>query len=297
MPASAKAETGRRRRKGLWVAIGLAVAIGAAAAAVAATSRTRFGWRVHSEVKRMWASAAPPQPLDRARLRVLPFPVQDYLERALGGRERTISTARLRHGGTFRTRLDGPWTPIRGEQYFAADPPGFVWWGRLRIAPGLWIEARDRSLGGAGSMLVEAASAFPLANGRGPELDQAAMLRLLGEMLWFPTALMDERHVAWTSLDDRRALARLRIDGREASAVFEFGDDGLPSAFQADRYRDLGQGRSALTPFVGEAADYGEVDGVLVPQRVTASWVVDGRRVPYARFLVEQLEYDVTDPF
>jgi hypothetical protein len=41
-----------------------------------------------------------------------------------------------------------------------------------------------------------------LANSTGPQLDRGALLRLLGEMTWFPTALVDSRYVRW------------RIDGR-----------------------------------------------------------------------------------
>jgi hypothetical protein len=287
---------GRAKRKGLWAALGVAAAIAALGALVWAEG-VLFRRRVASETTEMWAAAAEPRPIDRARLGALPIPVRRYLERAIGARQRPVRTVRLGHGGTFRTKLDGAWAPIRGEQYFAADPPGFVWWGRVRMAPGLWIEARDRSVGGVGSMLVKAASTVTLADARGPELDQGALLRLLGEMLWFPTALLDARYVTWTALDDRRALAALRVGGREAAAVFEFGEDGLPAAFQAERYRDLGNGRSVLTPFRGESADYREVDGMLVPHRMTAAWEVDGRPIPYARFLVERLEYDAVAPF
>ncbi len=56
-----------------------------------------------------------------------------------------MSTARVRHGGSFRTSLDGKWLPIRGEQWLTADPPGFVWHGRVALLPSLWsTRATDR---------------------------------------------------------------------------------------------------------------------------------------------------------
>lgn len=278
------------------MAIGGIAALAGALGALVSANRQRFGRRVATEARAMWAGAAEPLPIDGGRRAVLPYPVQQYLERALGAR-RAVRTVRLRHGGTFRTRLDGKWVAIRGEQYFAAAPPGFVWWGRVRMSPGVWVDARDRSLGGEGNMLVKAASTFTIADSRGPELDQGALLRLLAEMVWFPSALVDDRYVGWTSLDDHRALATLRVGGREVSGVFEFREDGLPAAFRADRYRDLGGGRGTLTPFVGQPADYREVDGLLVPHRMTAAWEVGGRRIPYAEFLVERIEYDVPAPW
>ena len=281
----------------LWVAFWIAVLIVGAFGLVACVNRLRFARRVASEAKEMLATSGEPRPIDRNRLATLPAPVRRYLEKALGFRERSVRSVRLRHGGTFRTSLDGKWLPIHGEQYFAVDPPGFIWWGRIAMMPGLWVEARDRSVGGTGNMLVRAESTFTLADARGPELDQGALLRLLGEMVWFPTSFLDERYVTWSAVDDRHATAALRVGGREVSGVYEFGDDGFPMAFRAERYRDLGGGRSALTPFIGESADFRDEGGLLVPHRMIALWHVGEEAVPYARFLVEQLENDVPAPF
>jgi len=281
----------------LWLALWIGVLAIGAFGVVASANSLRFSRRVAREVRQMWSDSVEPIGIHRRRFEELPGLVRDYATRAVGGRELAVQRVRLRHGGTFRPSLDGAWLPIRGEQYFVADPPGFVWWGRARIAPGLWIDARDRCVGGRGSMLVSAESSFTLADSAGPELDQGALLRLLGEMAWFPTALLDDRYVAWTAVDERRARATLRVDEREVTGVFEFGEDGLPAAFFADRYRDLGGGKSALTPFSGELTDYREVEGLLVPHQVTGHWHVGGQRIPYARFQVERLEYEATGPF
>jgi hypothetical protein len=74
-----------------------------------------------------------------------------------------------------------------------ADPPRFIWFGPISMIPGPWVGARDNSVGGLGDMLVLVESTFTLAASRGPQLDQGALLRLLGEMVWSPTSLLDER--------------------------------------------------------------------------------------------------------
>jgi len=281
----------------LWLVLWIVVLAMGAFGVMASANSLRFGRRVAQDARQMWTGAAEPHPIDRGWIEGLPTPVRRYADKAVGERQRAVRSVRLRHGGTFRPKLDGVWMPIRGDEYFAADPPGFVWWGRVRAAPGLWVDARDRSVGGVGSMLISAESTFTLAESAGPEMDQGALLRLLGEMPLLPTALLDPRYVTWTAVDDRRAGATLRVNGREAAGVFEFGDDGLPTSFLADRQRDLGGGRSVLTPWSGELADYREVDGMLAPHRMAASWHVDGKPIPYVRFLVETLEYDTTAPF
>ena len=264
---------------------------------VASANSLRFGRRVAREARGMWDSPGEPRAIDRERVGELPPPVRRYLARAVGARAVAVRTVRLRHGGTFRPKLDGAWLSIRGDEYFAADPPGFVWWGRARVAPGVWVEARDRSVGGVGNMLVSVESTFTLADSKGPGMDQGALLRLLAEMPWMPTALFDERYVTWTSVDDRRAGARLRVSGREVAGVFRFGTDGLITAFTADRHRDLGAGQSVLTPWSGQYQDYREIEGMMVPHSVVVSWNVDGQDTPYARFSVERLEFDTNAPF
>lgn len=52
-----------------------------------------------------------------------------------------------------------------------------------------------------------------------------------------------------------------------------------------------------LTPWSGDIADYREVDGLLVPHQMIASWDVGGQHIPYLRFLVERLEFDPAAPF
>jgi hypothetical protein len=173
-------------------------------------------------------------------------------------------------GGTFRPSLNGSWSPIRGEQHFTADPPGFIWWGRVRMFPGLWIDARDPSANGIGNMFVTMESTFTIADSRGPQLDEGALMCLLGELTWLPTAFLDGRYVQWSALDEHRATATLQVNDRWATAAFEFRPDGLPAAFLAERYYDDGGGKGVMTPWVGRFSDYRSVDGVLVPTR---SWL------------------------
>jgi hypothetical protein len=86
---------------------------------------------------------------------------------------------------------------------------------------------------------------------------QGAFLRLLGAMVWLPTSFLDERYVTWAPLDERRATATLRVGGDEVGGVYEFGEDWRPTAFPADRYRDLAGGRRALTRHSGRGAVIG----------------------------------------
>lgn len=280
-----------------WVVLWSGVTLAGLAGAVASTNSIRFQRRVTGEARSMLAATGGRQPVDRAALESVPAPVRRYLTKAIGPRGEAVRTARLQQDGAFRPALSGSWYPLKAAQYFTADPPGFLWWGRVRLTPGIWMEARDRSIGGAGNMLVVAESIITLADAAGPELDQGALLRLLGELMWLPTAYLDDRYIRWSAIDERHAKATLTVTGCEVTGVFEFGDDDLPAKFTAERFRDVGGGRSVLTPFLGESSDYREVDGLLVPHQMAGLWVIDGTPMPYALFHVTRIEFDVKEPF
>lgn len=220
----------------------------------------------------------------------LPAPVARWLARAVGDPARPVRTAHLRHGGSFRTSLDGRWAPIRGEQYFTADPPAFLWWGRIRVAPGVFVDGRDGSSDGVGRMRIDLWSLLRLADARGPDLDQGALVRLLGEMFWLPTALADARYVRWQAVDDRSAKATLSVAGRTAEGTFDFGEDDLPTTFRAMRMRAAGK-ESVLTPFEGTCHDHRLAGGLMVPHHVRGAWIVDGVRHEYVRFDIERIDY------
>jgi uncharacterized protein DUF6544 len=279
-----------------WCVLWVLVASAGVAGTFVSINSLRFARHFKADARHLLATA--PAPALRAdRLEALPAPVREYLRRALGDSPRSVQSVRFRHGGRFRTRLDGPWQEIRGEQYDTASPPGFIWWGRLSAAPGIWIDARDRGIDGKGNMRVSLDSSITLFNRVGKELDQGSMLRLLSDFVLLPSVLLDERHVSWKAVDDRHALATLRAPGISVSGTFEFGDDALARSFRADRYMDTGEGEARLLPWSGDYEDYRRVDGLLVPHHFIGYWHVDGQRIPYVDFVLETPEYDVREPF
>lgn len=271
----------------LWSA-GLVIA---AVGLVASVQSWRFGRLVAHDAVRLFALRGSGYPIQH--LKTLPPPVHRYAELVGATTHAPVLTMRLRHAGTFRTALDRPPMPIRGEQYFSSDLPGFVWWGRIAMAPGFWVEARDACIGAEGNMLIRVESTYTLGDARGPAMDEGSLLRLLAEMAWFPTSLLDERYVTWSPIDDRSARATLRLRGREVSASFFFGDDGLLARIAAERPRDDG----TRAPWMGEYSDYREVDGLHVPFVASVSWVLDGVRTEYAHWVLESFEFDRPEPF
>ncbi len=248
-------------------------------------NRVRFEARVASDVRALLAQ--PPSKEPRTVSAPLPAPVARYHELAVGQRA-PVRTLRVHHGGTFRLSPTGKALPIRGMQFFTADPPGFAWLGRIRMAPGVWVDAQDMVLAGKGSMRVWLDCSVTLANARGVELDQGSALRLLAEMPWYPTSLFDARSVTWAPIDSRHARATLRLGATEVSGVFEFGVDGLPVSFAASRFMD----KAGLRPWGGVYRDFRKLSGMLVPFEAEVTWQLEGGPYSYAHWFVDSMAYD-----
>ena len=271
-----------------WLVLMSALTVFGAVGVLVNVNQLRLQRRVEGEMGALFrsTSSSKPRPVD-----ALPPPAARYRELAIGERA-PVHTLKLRHAGTFCMSPTAEPQPIRGTQLFIANPPGFVWSAQVRMYPGLWVDARDMAANGVGSMRVLLDSTLTLADARGPEIDQGSALRLLAEMVWFPTALFDSRYVTWSAVDATHAVATLRFGEREVSATFEFGPDGLPARVTAERAMD----KRGLQPWGGTYRDWRKVSGMLVPFEATVSWHLQAGPFVYAHWLIEAMDYDVTGP-
>jgi hypothetical protein len=74
----------------------------------------------------------------------------------------------------------------------------------------------------------------------------------------------------------------------------EIDDAGRLVTISADRYRDIGRGKTVLNRWTGRCMDYLEFNGFRVPSSVEVSWNLDSGLFSYARFHVTSLEYNVS---
>jgi hypothetical protein len=273
-----------------WLITLIVLTLVGAGAALVQVNRTRFAQALARDVASL--RAITPHAGTHTEASGLPAPVERYRQLAIAGRP-PVQGLVLVHGGTFTMRPTAKPSPIRGVQHFTADPPGFVWSGHVALGPGLWVDVRDLSLDGLGGMRVLLDDTVRVVDARGPEIDQGSALRLLAELAWYPTAFFDTRFVRWDPVDATHAKVSLRIGKQDVSGVVEFGPDGLPARFVAQRFYAKG----GLEPWLGEYRDYRRVSGLLVPFDVSVSWQLATGTYTYAHWLVESVTFDaVTAP-
>jgi len=270
------------------------LAVLASVLALVAAARGRLHRRIDGETRALLSGArAPGSRVVEARdLETLPPPVRRWLEvSGTVGRPRA-TTVRLQQRGEMRTAPGKPWMPVVAEQYFSIDPPGFVWRVDAKMMRVLPIAGRDRYAGGHGNMLFKLASLITVADGSGPAVDQGAMLRYLGEIVWFPSGALSDT-ITWDPIDARSARATMRYGGISASAVFAFDEAGRFASLTADRYMSTGSG-ATLEKWLIPATGWRSVRGIEMPVRGNAVWKLPAGDFDYYRW--EILDVEVNQP-
>jgi hypothetical protein len=222
----------------------------------------------------------------------LPEPVVRYLRfSGVIGRKR-ISFVRVVHSGAFRTGADKPFLPIRGEYYLTTARPSFLWYGKVRMLPGLSVAAFDSYFDGKGRMLVKILSLFPVVDARSKETDSSAFGRCVAELAMAPTFFLDRRLVRWKPTG--RDSARCTVTDADFSTDAEFfvNPDGSLARTVVMRYYDRGNGAATLEKFTGIATAYKKHDGFMLPAKLEGYWNLKEGDLHYVSFVMDRYEIE-----
>lgn len=284
--------------QGLTLALALVAGAAAVSAALVALGRRRWAALTDALQTRLASGRAQPQPtrFDTRELEALPAVVQRYFRAVLADGAPIVASATVTHAGRFNMGESvDRWVAFRSRQYVQTCRPGFVWDGRIRMAPGLHVHVHDAYVAGEGRLHPAIAGLFDLADQRGGgELARGELMRFFAEAAWYPTALLPSQGVAWEAIDDRSAKATLTDAGHTVALTFDFDDAGLMAAVRAQaRGRSMG-GATVMRPWEGRWSNYQWRDGMRVPMTSEVAWLLppsEGGRKPYWRGTITSLQY------
>ena len=263
----------------------------AAIALAPLAGRYPFRRRVAREVAILLSSATGsvgPQQL-AARLDSLPEPVRRYLRFAIADGAQATRTIRLEHGGTFRTKPGQGWMPDPWSRVLLRRDAGIRMERECQPGAARVDRGSRQAVQRARRYAYEIGIAIPNRRRLGPEIDHGASLRWLVEAVWFPYAFVSDA-VCWEPVSGDAARVTVVQDGAPVAAVVEFDAEGRMARIRGERYRDMGGGKTALTPWLGRCSAYREFGPFRVPAQVEVAWVLDGVEFAYARFDVTAIE-------
>lgn len=208
----------------------------------------------------------------------LPRPVQKYFHYTGYLGKRKMSCAQLNWQDTFiRLSPRHDWMSITYQQVNAVPKPfrsALIQAKMMGIFP---LEGRDIYQEGQGNMLIKLAKLLKVADGKGAQMNQSALVTVLSEALIVPCYAL-QPYIRWLPADDLTAKAVITDHGIEASGTFTFNEAGEFVAFETDDrfYSETGKDYKKQKWSV-LASQYIEKDGVLIPSAFQAVWhSVDG---------------------
>lgn len=213
---------------------------------------------------------------------ILPNPVKKYFRLVLNKNQAKIKSVQLTHYGFFKTSPKNAWTKITGKQYFKADTPEFEWTGKTKL-----FKAVDKYQDGEGKLTVKLFSVFPIVKTKGVHVDQAELLRWLGESFWFPTNLFPSDNLRWLPIDSMNAKLTYTFNNLTVFYIVRFNKIGEITQLETERYMEKGR----LEKWVGKASDYKYFDGFKVPTHIEAFWKLKEGTFQYVNFFVDTIEY------
>ena len=218
----------------------------------------------------------------------LPEPVQRYFRHILKEGHPYISYVRLKHNGQFKTSLKTDWINIEGEQYFTTEKPGFIWKGKTSI-----FTARDMYLSDKGRLVVTLLSLFNIVDGQGESFNQGELLRWLGESVWFPTNLLPSANLQWMPIDDKSSKLTFDYKGLSLYFIVSFNENNEITQVETKRFMEA----ERLESWVDKFFDYKDINGVVIPTVITATWKLKEGDHNYVNFHVKEIEYNKPEKY
>lgn len=270
----------------IWISSGIALT-GASLAFVVKTATERLRARTNEEVRAMLKEAPREgSPVREEELAALPEPVRRWLSRAgVVGKPRA-QTVHLLQKGEMHASPEGAWFAVSAEQSFRADEPGFVWWMQGRMAKVLPLAGRDKLVSGEGEMHMTAGGLVDVALGRGPKIDQGALVRWLVEIIWFPSAALSPL-LRWEPISEASAKVTIAHHGNTATATFRFEPDGRVLDVEAHRFYGA---EGTLERWGGRMTDWSRVREIEIPTRGDVVWHLAGGDFSFFRWEIVDVE-------
>jgi len=140
------------------------------------------------------------------------------------------------------------------------------------------------------NMLIKLLPFITIADATGDEMNQGTLVRYLNEVMWFPTAYLND-YIQWESIDSSSAKATISLEGLSASAILYFNEKGQMTNFVAERYMTDDDGYSLQTRST-PITEYREINGMMLPSKGEAVWHLSSGDFRYIRVEIIDIEYN-----
>lgn len=193
----------------------------------------------------------------------------------------------LHQRGEIRLGPARDWIPFTAEQRIQATTTAFVWHARFKMAPLLTGVVEDAFEDGRGRLDAKIWGVFPVAHGRGPEVDRGEAQRYLAELPWCPLAFWYNPELRFEQLDASTVRVWVFDETTYVDLVFDDAGDIVGGRTQT---RNRGDN---VEPWEGVFSDYRNFGSIRAPARGHVAWNPPDGEFEYWRGEVTDLDFEV----
>jgi hypothetical protein len=226
-------------------------------------------------------------------LEKLPPLVKNWLEQSnIVGKDKILKVTLQQSGEMITSPEAKKWMSVEAEQVFNVEKPAFVWLAKVKMIPEIYLFGRDQYENGKGKMLIKLLSLIPIVNAKGEEIDQGTMLRFLGEMVWFPSAALND-YLTWEQVSAEKVKVTMKYKDKEVTGFFNFDKKGALLSFEAKRYFSRKEGATLEDWLVTiEQNSYKEFKGINVPTKSSVTWKLKEGAFTWYKLEIKNILYN-----
>ncbi len=214
-------------------------------------------------------------PIQDCRAR-LPSGVYD-LARRMGARADPAGhKVRLTQRGRLKNLGASGWLKFSAIETLQINHCGFEW--DAHAGPLGFLRIRDTLEYGRGRLAVTAVGIFVVSEpSLSAALTRAQLQRYLAELAWAPDGIFCNRNLRWRQDGLERFIVCTGREATTSEVVLSLNGDGLiETAMCENRPRAVGD-HFVPTQWQIRFFDYRRIEGLLIPSRGEAGWVLEGK--------------------
>jgi hypothetical protein len=254
-----------------------------------------FQNRYKAEVKsKLGVSRDTPLVTD-ADLRNLPPLVQKYLRYAGAVGKPRVYNVRAINSGAMKRTLESDWADIRSQQYNFFDDRARIFYIESALF-GIPFDGLHMYAGKAATMQINVASSVRVVDAKGEEMNQGETVTMFNDMCFMAPATLIDTTIRWEPVDSMRVKGTFTNQGHTISAVLTFNEAGELIDFMSNDRFLSSDGKTYLRyPWSTPVKNYKEFNGRKVVSYGEAIWHTPEGEFPYAKFELQEIEYNCAD--
>ena len=225
---------------------------------------------------------------------ILPEPVQRYFRRCGYIGKEKINNIRIDYDNSLiKMSPEKKWLKIRYYQTNFSENPTRLALITSKIIGVFPFEGRDKYQNGQGNMLIKLLKMFTVADAKGKEMDESALVTLLSEVLFMPSLAL-KNQITWNAIDNYSVEVSIMDKENKVSGIVYFNSNhDYTSFFTQDRYYSFKDGSYKKIKWSCEFEDYQSINGILFPTYVKAIWHMDDKSYEYFKAQIKNVQHNI----